>query len=198
MASIAHPNVRYCSYTKVDGHRCGSPAWQTFDHCWHHHGLKERFRNQQLSFPPLDDQNSVQVAIMDILNGMLSGRLNRADAYTMLYGISVARHNLKGLTLVPPSPDVISEQIAAAVEQAKAEIRAELEAEHGKPQESLAAYLLQEFKKQEEEEKAGQASDGAEPAELADAFRSDFRHDFDGPGLESACSTQKKTTQSES
>lgn len=138
MPTPHHPNTRLCSFTKVDGHRCGSPAWQEFTHCWHHHGLQERFAEQKVTIPPLDDQNAIQVAIMDVVNGLLSGRLDRGNAYTALYGIHIARTNLKGLSLVKLSPDEADEQRAAAEEllareiatlrdkeRAKAEVRAQ-------------------------------------------------------------------------
>lgn len=140
MSTPPHPNTRHCSYIKVDGNRCGSPAWQESTHCWHHHGLKERFSEKKVSIPPLDDQNSVQVAIMDIVNGLLSGRLDRANAYTALYGLQIARNNLKGLTLVPPTPDIF----AAQLEAARAEARAQAIAEFTKEQDKKAARRHQE------------------------------------------------------
>ena len=66
---------------------------------------------------------------MDIVNGLLSGRLDRANAYTALYGLQIARNNLKGLTLVPPTPDII----AAQLEAARAEARAQTIANAGRP-----------------------------------------------------------------
>ena len=151
IANTLHPNARQCAYIKVDGIQCGSPAWQENRHCHHHHGLKQRFEEKKISIPPLDDANSVQVAVMDVLNGLLRGTVTRPDAYTLLYGIQVAKSNLKGITLVPPSPDLIAEAIAAA----RAEARAEVEKLHADEAPSLAEHLLRCLG--EDSDAAGQA-----------------------------------------
>ena len=133
-----HQNAKQCAYTKVNGHRCGGPAKAPSDFCFHHEGLKDRFGKEKVTVPPLDDQNAIQVAIMDVINGLLSKRLERADAYTVLYGIQIARANLRGLTLVQLSSDEAAEQLVyaevlaarqlatiRATERAKAEARAQ-------------------------------------------------------------------------
>jgi hypothetical protein len=63
---------------KRDGNRCGGPAKDPSDYCYHHQGLKDRFNLQKVTVPPLDDQNAIQVAIMDVVNGLLSNRVARA------------------------------------------------------------------------------------------------------------------------
>lgn len=195
LATTLHPNARQCAYIKVDGIQCGSPAWQENRHCHHHHGLKQRFEEKKVTIPPLDDANSVQVAIMDALNGLLRGTVSRPDVYTLLYGIQVARTNLKAITLVPPSPNVIAEMIATAKVEAREEARAELskelraelraevqadfEREHSDANTSLAEYLLRSLG--EEMDETGQAKVNAilaghgkppisEPASTADRF----------------------------
>lgn len=151
---LAHPNTRFCAYIKVDGKRCGTPAWQDFDHCWHHHGLKSRFDSQKFSIPALDDANSIQVAVMDVINALLSRRIDRADAYALFYGLYLAKSNLKGTTLCPPTPDDLAEMLekarAEGREQGSKEALAKMERDRAKKgeeeSESLAAYLLRELK----------------------------------------------------
>lgn len=155
-----HPNAKQCTHTKVDGVRCGGPAKDDTDFCFHHQGLRERFDRKEVSVPALDDQNAIQVALMDVINALLAKRLSRGDAYTVLYALQIARANLKGLTLVPPSPDIVAEMVAAAKAEAKEEARREQGDydENGEPI-SLAAYLLRELKDPAPVDEFGQVLD---------------------------------------
>ena len=100
-----HPNATQCAYTKVDGRRCGGPAVTDSLFCHHHDGLKRRFQDRQYMVPALDDQNAVQVALMDVINGLLTKSINRADANSIIQALWLAKSNLKGLTLSPVPPD---------------------------------------------------------------------------------------------
>jgi hypothetical protein len=106
MSTPAHFNTRTCAYIKVTGSRCGSPAWQTSEHCWHHHGLYTRFKAKNFTFPALDDANAIQVAVMDVINALLTKTIERADAYALISALWLARNNLKDTSLSPtPVPD---------------------------------------------------------------------------------------------
>lgn len=166
-----HPNAPQCTYTKVDGVRCGGPAKDGGPHCHHHAGLKERFGNKEMSIPPLDDQNAIQVALMDVIHGLLSKRIDRGDAYTVLYAIQIAKSNLKGLTLVPPSPDQIAAYIAEQVAAAKAELKADFQREYGSDYDengepvSLSAILLKELRDSADFKPGSPDPSGSNPGE---------------------------------
>ena len=154
MSTPPHPNTRFCAYTKVDGKKCGTPAWQAFDHCWHHHGLKSRFEAKQFSLPALDDANAVQVATMDVLNALVTRRIDRADAYALFYGLYLAKSNLKGTTLSPPTPNDLAEMLektrresyAAGREEGRIESERAQANKREEHEESLAALLLRELR----------------------------------------------------
>ena len=153
-----HPNTRLCAYTKVDGKQCGAPAWEDFDKCWHHHGLKSRFEAQQFRIPALDDANAVQVATMDVINALITRRIDRSDAYALFYGLYLAKSNLKGTTLSPPTPNDLADMLEDVRRQSyeKGRIEGEKQAREKREREdaarpsedneSLAAYLLRELK----------------------------------------------------
>jgi hypothetical protein len=175
----AHPNTRLCAYTKVDGRRCGSPAWQQYEFCWHHQGLKARFDAKQFTVPALDDANAVQVAVMDVINALITRKIDRADAYALFYGLYLAKSNLKATSLsptpVPSEPDDLNALLERAREEGRAQAQAkayaqgyragcaEIERQHAKKGEeegeSLAAYLLRELKQPLVEDEHGRRID---------------------------------------
>lgn len=161
-----NPNYRYCAYIKVDGHQCGGAALHDDKYCRHHANFKLAVDTKTFTLPPLDDANSVQVATMQVIHGLLMGKLNRNDAYALFYGLSIARANLKDTTLAPTSIPAAPEDLEALLERAREEGRAQANAnaytqgyraactqlERAKVRkgeeegESLAAYLLRELK----------------------------------------------------
>ncbi|HUR37011.1 MAG TPA: hypothetical protein VM009_04285 [Terriglobales bacterium] len=167
-----HPNARQCTYIKPDAFRCGGPAVDRSDFCHHHDGLIRRFEERKFRVPALDDQNSIQVALMDVINALLARTIDRADAYAVIYALQTARNNVRGLTLTPPSPDELtaklefarqqghSDGFAAGYKKAKKEDekrRAEQEHEED-GQESLASFLKRELGEWKEEQ--GQEAKG--------------------------------------
>ena len=113
-----------CFHVKLNGVRCGSPAMHGEPYCYFH----ERVHNPPIEedFPFLEDANSVQFAIMQVLNGLRRNKLDLRTAGTMLYGLQTAISNL-GRVRFEPLPwnvvtvDPISEAISRnAAEEADA------------------------------------------------------------------------------
>src|SRR6266404_8380634 len=94
-----HQNVKQCSHIKIDGNRCGSPALTGNIGChFHNHIFRER---KQFALPPLEDANSVQVTIMEIMLALVEDRMDRAKAATLLYACQIAQSNLRNISLSP-------------------------------------------------------------------------------------------------
>ena len=83
----AHKAPR-CYHVKVNGVRCGSPAMHGDVHCYFH----TRIYNPPIEdgFPPLEDANAVQLAIMQVLQALVKKRMEVRVAATLLYGLQTA------------------------------------------------------------------------------------------------------------
>ena len=98
-------NVPRCQHVKVNGTQCGSPALRRRRHCFFHDRMldgKRRFAHDQqvkprplFSMGLLEDANSVQVALMQVLQLLGSGQMDPRIAGLMLYGLQTASVNLR-------------------------------------------------------------------------------------------------------
>lgn len=100
---MALEDVPRCQHLKMNGTQCGSPALRRRRHCFFH----ERIRREQakiaadvnaqrrFDFPLLEDANSVQVALMKVIQMLGSGRLEHKTAGLMLYALQTASSNLR-------------------------------------------------------------------------------------------------------
>ena len=117
-----HPNVHRCEHIKVNGTQCGSPSLRHKKLCFFH----ERWQDQRLaiadsaaSIPPgisiapalnlpvLEDANSIQLAITQVLQLLLTGQLDHKTAALALYGLKAASINLRRLRLDPCPQEVV-------------------------------------------------------------------------------------------
>src|SRR5258706_6707790 len=90
-----------CQQVKSDGVRCGSPAMQSGPFCYFHERMVNRMPPSE--FPPLEDANAIQCALMHVLDALASKRIDRATANTMIYGLQTASSNLKRVRFEPAS-----------------------------------------------------------------------------------------------
>ena len=100
---MALEDVPRCQHLKMNGTQCGSPALRRKRHCFFH----ERIRREQarikadataqrhFDLPLLEDANSVQVALMKVIQMLGSGRLEHKTAGLMLYALQTASSNLR-------------------------------------------------------------------------------------------------------
>src|SRR6185369_14004569 len=74
-----------CHHVKANGVQCKSPAMRGQPFCFFH----EKFYNPPYDdcFPPLEDANSVQCAILQVLNGLKSKLITPLEARVYLYGL---------------------------------------------------------------------------------------------------------------
>ncbi|MGH9524668.1 MAG: hypothetical protein ACRD3E_19265, partial [Terriglobales bacterium] len=95
---------------KANGVRCGSPAMREYLYCsfpqlWRAQADYQPFRPDPNAFlyklPLLEDANGVQLAIQQVLDAVLAGRLERKCAQTLLYGLQTASANARIISFDP-------------------------------------------------------------------------------------------------
>jgi hypothetical protein len=89
----AAANAPRCMHVRVNGVRCGSPALRREPFCYFHDRMNERMPAPAL--PPLEDAESVQVALMQVLEQVYTGKMLPKQGNSMFYGLQVASANLR-------------------------------------------------------------------------------------------------------
>lgn len=118
-------NVPRCQHLKVNGIQCGSPALRGRRHCFFHHRMldgKRRFAaagrmkpRPLFSMALLEDANSVQIAIMQVLSQLGCGQIEPETASVMLRGLRAATLNLRRTNFEPyPPTDIVIDRSAVA------------------------------------------------------------------------------------
>ena len=97
--------IRRCRHVKTNGTQCGSPALKGKELCYYHEQNQprevelyidgERYSDGSIMLPVLEDAHSIQTVIRQVLQLMLSRRIDRKDAGVMLYALQIASGNLK-------------------------------------------------------------------------------------------------------
>jgi len=102
-----------CQHLKVNGTQCGSPALRHNRFCYFHKRhheervashldqlkndrLKEERRRRRITIdlPVLEDANSIQVSLMQIMRLLIAGQLDGKIAGLLLYALQTASANL--------------------------------------------------------------------------------------------------------
>lgn len=87
-----------CEHVKLDGVRCGSPALKGKPLCYFHHRVHQR---HETWIPFLEDGNSIQYALMQIMRGIMDNKLDLKKASLLLYALQIATINLKRVHTEP-------------------------------------------------------------------------------------------------
>ncbi len=96
-------NVPRCQHIKMNGTQCGSPALRSRRLCFFHDRIqrertkiaKDTTAERRFDLPLLEDANSVQVALMKVMQMLGSGRMDHRTAGLMLYALQTASVNLR-------------------------------------------------------------------------------------------------------
>ena len=115
---MALEDVPRCQHVKVNGTQCGSPALRRRRRCYFHDRMldgRKQFAAESCIKPRpmfsmclLEDANSVQVALMQVLNLLGSGQMDPKTAGLMLYGLQTASGNLRHVKFEAEKPtDVV-------------------------------------------------------------------------------------------
>jgi hypothetical protein len=108
-----YANVPRCHYIKVNGTRCGSPALRNQSLCyfhqrWHEQRINLRTYPNEESFvqlPVLEDANSIQMALTQVMRMILSQKINHQEGRLLLYALQIASSNLRHTNF-----DIISQE----------------------------------------------------------------------------------------
>ena len=107
-----------CQHLKVNGTQCGSPALRRNRFCYfhklHHEERVElnldrlktarRSRPATIDLPVLEDANSIQVSLMQIMRLIVAGQIDHKTAGLLLYALQTASAVLPPPALRPLHP----------------------------------------------------------------------------------------------
>jgi hypothetical protein len=102
--------IARCQHIKINGTQCGSPALRRNRFCYFHKRwsdqrirINSRARNQSAAFdlPVLEDANSIQVALMQVMRLLASHQLDHKTAGLLLYALQTASVNLRHTDFEP-------------------------------------------------------------------------------------------------
>src|SRR5450631_2276933 len=105
-------NVKSCTHIKVSGVRCGSPALRGEQFCYFHQRMlrtvrypASRIRHAAL----LEDEESIQVALMETINALLLGTIEIKRAELILRALNTAVRNIRRVNFGLHSDDMVRE-----------------------------------------------------------------------------------------
>jgi hypothetical protein len=106
-----------CQHLKVNGTQCGSPALRRNRFCYFHKLYQDeriklsadRARRGAATFvlPVLEDANSIQIALMQVVRLLVSQQIDHKTASLLLYALQTASTNLRMTNFDPGRHDVI-------------------------------------------------------------------------------------------
>ncbi len=105
-----------CQHLKTNGTQCGSPALRRKRFCYFHKRYQEerirltadRRRSPATFFlPVLEDANSIQMSLMQIMRLLLTGQIEHKTASLLLYALQTASTNLRQTNFKPFVHEVI-------------------------------------------------------------------------------------------
>ena len=113
-----------CQHLKTNGTQCGSPALRRNRFCYFHKRYQEerirlnvdRRRRGTATFflPVLEDANSIQMSLMQIMRLLLTGQIEHKTASLLLYALQTASTNLRLTNFNPLVHQVILDPRDAA------------------------------------------------------------------------------------
>ncbi len=122
--SVYPSHILRCQHLKVNGTQCGSPSLRESKYCYFHiryhwpelSALEDHHEWASLSFPTLEDANSIQVALAKVIEELVSEEIDHKTAALYLYALQIASMNLKHTSLEPalPTQVVIDRQSVAS------------------------------------------------------------------------------------
>jgi hypothetical protein len=106
--------IRRCRHVKTNGTQCGSPALKGKELCFYHEQNRpqpvelymdgQRYCDSQIVLPVFEDAHSIQTVIRQVVQLMLTRRIERKDAGVLLYALQIASGNLKMMQLEKAKP----------------------------------------------------------------------------------------------
>lgn len=98
-----------CQHIKANGVQCGSPALRTQRHCFFHDQHRRRTyefdlyepAKSALNLPALEDANSIQVVLTEVLRLILTRHIDHKSASLLLRALRLAAANVKFTSFEP-------------------------------------------------------------------------------------------------
>ena len=103
---------KVCDHIKDDGVRCGAPALKGDDCCRFHRRMQDNRRSPldpAYELPLLETEQSIQIALMQMLRGVLNGKISERKAAIMLSGIKTAAQILRQSKANAPKEALMAE-----------------------------------------------------------------------------------------
>lgn len=114
-----------CQHIKVNGVQCGSPALRRNRFCFFH----KRFHDERIRLaadrarrspgtfvlPVLEDANSIQIALMQVMRLLLSHQIDHKTASLLLYALQTASGNLRRTSFDANHHEIILDPRDAAI-----------------------------------------------------------------------------------
>jgi hypothetical protein len=132
-----------CQHLKINGTQCGSPALRRHRFCYFHKRFQEeriklsadRARRGVATFelPILEDADSIQIALMQVMRLLVSGQLDHKTASLLLYALQTASTNLRLTKFEPRRHDVILDDRDVAETRLASYIWRDEDFEEGEP-----------------------------------------------------------------
>jgi len=106
-----------CQHLKINGNQCGSPALRRNRFCFFH----KRFQDERIKLsadrarrgvatfvlPVLEDANSIQIALMQVMRLLVSQQIDHKTASLLLYALQTASVNLRMTNFKPLVHEVV-------------------------------------------------------------------------------------------
>jgi hypothetical protein len=113
--------IPLCHHIKTNGIQCQSPSLKLSSYCFFHERLHERHQNfrstkttarglhrgYNIQLQALEDAESIQLALSQVMSALASGKLSCERASALLYGLQLASSNLRNLTSSPKPEEVV-------------------------------------------------------------------------------------------
>jgi hypothetical protein len=163
----SYPNR--CQHIKINGNQCGSPALRRNRFCFFHKRFQDetiklnadRARRGTATFilPVLEDANSIQIALMQVMRLLVSQQIEHKTASLILYALQTASSNLRQTNFKPFVHEVVLDPRDVANTPLNSNIWSDrdFEDDDAEPAESPADHAIraleEERKKKEEEGK---------------------------------------------
>ena len=116
--------IRRCQHIKVNGTQCASPAMRDERHCYYHKEWRRKSTevnlnvksedSATLTLPTLEDANSIQLGLAEMLRLLATQQIDYRRAALMLYALQTASANLRMTTFEPEPTRVVIDQECVA------------------------------------------------------------------------------------
>jgi hypothetical protein len=117
-------SITRCQHLKVNGVQCGSPSLKNRQFCFFHEKSRQRRLTMNVhrpscwrlanELPLLEDANSIQVALMQVMRLLLTRRIEYKAASLLLYALQTASSNLRNTTFEPSPQQVVIDRCGLA------------------------------------------------------------------------------------